>query len=662
LYAAADQRTKDAQDREAAGIVLNALVRPIMPSTGLDIYDAYKRGEINNVTDALAAPYLTNSWSMRNPGRALATDIIAPFALSKGTQLVKFASNDIADSWKLMRYQLAHPESQVYGIADDSFINFLQRQTGKNIKRVHIKDTKLGNIYSDGFSFVDDSGKEIAHIAGTKKGGSVYVESTNVVPEYRTKGLGRQMYYDFNENVFNQYGTTLRSFPGQHQMTLTDASGRRTSPSSNFWRSLTNDGLATFERNGIMGDYVMKEPSVVSQIHIPGINRTISKRDALEQAGNQQFWNGLLDEIQTIPNGEAKWQASQILDRIRRTIKNEASIIKFKEEVGKTVGITDANGMTTYLAGRPVKFKTNVEGIERFEGSSKIPAPSRPNTYIDEPRYTQYNEVTGKMEPIPRASIDDIPNLRNTLNNIIKNIKDDDIIPQFLDGSYISAFKHEAAQQGINLGNLSNRDIAKVLTEQYRQLQNSSSGVLKDNVFWRTWGKSLPAKEFNWQAHVGESTGNLGFWGKGNYFATGNFQGSAVNRPYMIKGIRQLGYDDLLGVSGADEAFKTRDILDKLSIDGARPGLEDIGTRWMAEMPSTRAIVATPHGLQNSYGVLDTGERGIELVTQKNTGIKSLIPDFRIGNGVTFLRDWNNPNVYRSIIPLGLGYGVYKNQ
>ena len=83
LYAAAEQRRKDAEDREAAGVVLNALVKPVMPSTGLDIYDAYKRGEVNNISDALAAPYVTGSWSQRNPGKALVADIVGPAAIGK---------------------------------------------------------------------------------------------------------------------------------------------------------------------------------------------------------------------------------------------------------------------------------------------------------------------------------------------------------------------------------------------------------------------------------------------------------------------------------------------------------------------------------------------------------------------------------------------------
>lgn len=89
LYAAAEQRAKDAQDREAAGVVLNALFKPIMPSTYVDVYDAYKRGEVNNVTDALAAPYVTGSWSQRNPGRALALDVAIPTGVGVTSKVLK---------------------------------------------------------------------------------------------------------------------------------------------------------------------------------------------------------------------------------------------------------------------------------------------------------------------------------------------------------------------------------------------------------------------------------------------------------------------------------------------------------------------------------------------------------------------------------------------
>lgn len=164
LYAAAEQKEKDAQDREAAGVVLNALFKPIMPSTYIDMYDAYKQGEVNNVTDALAAPYVTGSWSQRNPGKALATDIVAPFALSKAGKLARFAGNDIANSWRNMRYQLAHPESQVLGITPDATIPSGFRYSPEELSRIrrepndifsvivnNLADTRPSNAIMNGY-------------------------------------------------------------------------------------------------------------------------------------------------------------------------------------------------------------------------------------------------------------------------------------------------------------------------------------------------------------------------------------------------------------------------------------------------------------------------------------------------------------------------------
>ena len=90
LYAAAEQRRKDEEDREAAGVVLNSLFKPILPSTYVDMAAAIKNGQVNNLTDALAAPYLNDSWSMRNPGKALVTDVATPFIAAK--TLSKFKS------------------------------------------------------------------------------------------------------------------------------------------------------------------------------------------------------------------------------------------------------------------------------------------------------------------------------------------------------------------------------------------------------------------------------------------------------------------------------------------------------------------------------------------------------------------------------------------
>jgi hypothetical protein len=145
----------------------------------------------------------------------------------------------------------------------DQFLEYLSQQTGKKLKRVPIKDTELGELYTDGYSFIDESGNEIAHIAGTKKGKNVWVESSYIHPDYRYRGLGPQMYYDFNDRVYTQYGTTLHSSPMQ-QLGFTE---QGKSPSKQLWKKFTDEGVSTYEGTGFNRHNVMVEPSKTSPLY-----------------------------------------------------------------------------------------------------------------------------------------------------------------------------------------------------------------------------------------------------------------------------------------------------------------------------------------------------------------------------------------------------------
>lgn len=79
LYAAAEQRAKDAEAKREAAVVLGALVRLFSPSSISDIYDAYKRNQVHTISDALAAPYLSESWSQQHPDLAALYDVVGGF-------------------------------------------------------------------------------------------------------------------------------------------------------------------------------------------------------------------------------------------------------------------------------------------------------------------------------------------------------------------------------------------------------------------------------------------------------------------------------------------------------------------------------------------------------------------------------------------------------
>lgn len=140
LYEAGERMEQAERNKEEAVMALEGLFKPIMPSSYIDIVAAIKNGQANNVVDVLAAPYITGSWSQRNPGKALAVDILAPFALNKVNKLARFAGSNITNSWRDMRYALAHPESQVYRIAANSPYSI------ETLPGYHIGSLQRGNM------------------------------------------------------------------------------------------------------------------------------------------------------------------------------------------------------------------------------------------------------------------------------------------------------------------------------------------------------------------------------------------------------------------------------------------------------------------------------------------------------------------------------------
>lgn len=336
-----------------------------------------------------------------------------------------------------------------------------------------------------------------------------------------------------------------------------------------------------------------------------GIRNQI-ERNAQQQGADGIIYSGIAD--------------NQMKNQIIYKTLHPDVIIKSPMQMKGSYGIDDLHIIT-----KPEE----VTQITRLQSDSSIPYTS--NSHFNAGYWI-------RQDPSKLISLKEIPNLQETINNILKNTNQ--IKQEFLDSNYINGFRNIAQQQSINVSSLSNEDIAKILTEQYDQLANTSSGLLKNKVFWRTWGRYKPQDYFDWQNHLGELTKNEGFWGSGNYFASGRMAVDNIpsnNNPYMIKGITEIGYDDLLGATdAAGDAIRSGELA------GAK-----LSNAWMNESPNTRLVAATPKGMHNRYGWIDDNQFGIEVVTKKNSEIKSLYPDLRNGNGQTFVRDWSNPNTFQ---------------
>lgn len=130
LYAAGERMEQEAKDREQLGAAIQGLMGPTLPSYWLNVASAVKNGQVDNITDALAAPYLSDSWSMRNPSKALAADIIGPAAIGKAGIIGRNIANR-----NLFSYAYLEP----YGY-DNPFTR------GKRIVGHILSDNKLPNI------------------------------------------------------------------------------------------------------------------------------------------------------------------------------------------------------------------------------------------------------------------------------------------------------------------------------------------------------------------------------------------------------------------------------------------------------------------------------------------------------------------------------------
>jgi hypothetical protein len=233
-----------------------------------------------------------------------------------------------------LEYNYEMPKIDFDDLVKDDFVEYLSQQTGRKIKRVPIKDTKHGDVYNEGFAFVDDEGKELAHIAGRRKGGkNVFVESSYVDPEFRYKGLGKQMYFDLNDHVFSTYGTTLHSDPMQR----VGSTGVGMSPSNRLWKSLRDNGMSTVEGEGFNRYDIMAEPSKITTAYRTPSNPQIT-------ADNESVQNeSIKDMFRRILSGKSDGikTTEEMAEMGRKDLLNEISSPWYKERWKKATNGND---------------------------------------------------------------------------------------------------------------------------------------------------------------------------------------------------------------------------------------------------------------------------------------------------------------------------------
>ena len=213
----------------------------------------------------------------------------------------------------------------------------------------------------------------------------------------------------------------------------------------------------------------------------------------------------------------------------------------------------------------------------------------------------------------------------------------------------VRAFRNFLREKGFDASKITNDDLARLLTQQYKDLSSQATGKLNKDILWH--GSKNWFDEFDFKGHMAESTGNSGALGPGNYFSLSagpygrtknpiNFRMNLNNtQPYIVTGVTSTPNGATMIKKGIlpeyisksqmeTEAGREmfRKILDKTPINDNRAYLD---------------FTERAAGMGADYNAPAAG-----IMIRRNTGIKSLFPHptrfYRDVDGVVRLRptDW----------------------
>lgn len=224
--------------------------------------------------------------------------------------------------------------------------------------------------------------------------------------------------------------------------------------------------------------------------------------------------------------------------------------------------------------------------------------------------------------------------------------------PNFLrkDGNqshYVAMYRKYMQHLGYDTGNLSNEDIAKLLTLQYNSLIADQTGQMKGQILWHSSPEWFDS--FNWK-RTGSNTGNMGYGGPGNYFSLigktsyGGSRNKPVtnDQPYLITEVSSLPSVKMMRQKGIKPEYTSPHM--SWSYDGQyeaeylRPAIQNAVEGNMMIIDDASHVVL---GQMNPQG------KQVEFGLTRNSGIKSLFPHpslfVRNPDGtVSIARDWRD--------------------
>lgn len=222
---------------------------------------------------------------------------------------------------------------------------------------------------------------------------------------------------------------------------------------------------------------------------------------------------------------------------------------------------------------------------------------------------------------------------------------------------YIRDFRKYLYYQGYDTKNISDHELAKIITQQYKDLSNHMNGKTKGMVLWH--GSNTHFDRFDLK-NTSKNTRNMGYGGPGNYFSqhralygydeklqdVPNMQPYLINNIYSTPVFSIMQKKNLLPKyisppsSTAEQIQRYKDIvqslIEKTPINDNKLYIDDISMSPMGTLTG----LTHPHRQ--------------EYMLRRNSGIKSLYPHpslFKrdINGNVSVIRDWTDERVnYKS--------------
>lgn len=178
----------------------------------------------------------------------------------------------------------------------------------------------------------------------------------------------------------------------------------------------------------------------------------------------------------------------------------------------------------------------------------------------DIPTQTLYPEDIIHPVEIKRLNADEL--IGHKLNTALDFFEQSKLeyLPEFKTPSYIQSARNYYANLGYDLDKYSDDAIARLLTQNYKQLTTNQSGILKNKVFWH--GSSSNNFDILDAGVSGTFTGNKGLYGTGFYLTnypntygqrrtwnpyTNRERFYSNTQPFVINNIHEIGGNPRLG-------------------------------------------------------------------------------------------------------------------